>query len=196
MTRLPIDDLTVFISRDGAELITDSRSVALAFAKRHADVLRAIKAMEASVHPEIREHHRRNFALVFFESRGANGAMRSMPMFRMTAKGLSELAMSFSGDDARVIRIRFINAFEEVANRLAERLQEFEHRATSSATKGKIGSRLMHERRREKRGLDLEEAMLKAQAQPVLPGLVQGPTLQIVGRKQPASNDARKKRRA
>ena len=193
------DDLTGFISRDGAELFTDSRAVALAFKKRHKNVLRIIDAMQRSDRAEIAEHGRLNFE----PSSYVNAQGKRQPMYRMTPKGLSELTMSFSGDDARVIRIRFINAFEEVANRLAdaertiaERLHDFERRAIPSATKGKIGSKLMHERRREKRGLDLEEAMLKAQAQSVLPGLVQAPTLQIVGRKQPVANDARKKRQA
>ena len=185
------DDLTVFISRDGAQLITDSRAVALAFKKRHKNVLQTIDRMRASQHAEIAEHYRLNFQPVDFVD--AKGERR--PMYRMTAKGLSELAMSFTGDDARVVRIRFLNAFEEVANRLAnaeksitERLREFERRAIPSATKGKIGSRLMHERRKEKKGLDLEEAMLKAQAQPSLDGLMPEPKLRVVGKGE-ASND-------
>lgn len=194
------DDMAVFIWRDGANLITDSRAVALAFGKRHRDVLRIIHAMESSHYPEIRAHRERNFEPTMYTIPGPKGATRMEPMYRMTAKGMSELAMSFTSDQARVIRIRFINAFEEVANRLAnaektltDRLREFERRAIPSATKGKLGSRLMHERRHEKRGLDLEEAMLKAQAQPTLTGLVQAPVLEVVGRTTPASNDSKKR---
>lgn len=44
---------------------------------------------------------------------------REQTAFRMTAKGLSELAMGFTGDQSRVIRIRFLNAFEAVADWLA-----------------------------------------------------------------------------
>lgn len=49
-------------------------------------------------------------------------------MYRMTAKGLSELAMGLPGEKSRVIRIRFLHAFEEVSSRLqrAERLAAFE----------------------------------------------------------------------
>lgn len=167
-----INDLTAFIARDGAELVTDSRAVALAFKKRHKNVLQSIDRMRDSKRPEIAEHYRLNFQPVDFLD--AKGERR--PMYRMTAKGLSELAMSFSGEDARVIRIRFLNAFEEVAQRLAraersitERLLELERRELPSAVKGKIGSKLMNERRKEKPVFAEERATLMAAAQPGLP---------------------------
>lgn len=80
--------------------VTDSRAVAIAFGKRHSHVMRTINSMRDSAHPEISAHHRSNFGLVFYESEGAKGAVRQMPMYRITADGLSELAMSFSGDKA------------------------------------------------------------------------------------------------
>lgn len=167
-----INDLTAFIARDGAELVTDSRAVALAFKKRHKNVLRTIDRMRNSKRPEIAEHYRLNFEPVDFQD--AKGEQR--PMYRMTAKGLSELAMSFSGEEARVIRIRFLNAFEEVAERLAraersitQRLLELERREMPSQVKGRIGSRLMNERRKEKPVFAEERSVLMAVAQPVLP---------------------------
>lgn len=167
-----INDLTAFIARDGAELVTDSRAVALAFKKRHKNVLQTIDRMRDSKRPEIVEHHRLNFQPVDFLD--AKGERR--PMYRMTAKGLSELAMSFSGEDARVIRIRFLNAFEEVADRLAraersitQQLLELERRELPSMVKGKIGSKLMNERRKEKPIFAEERATLMAAAQPGLP---------------------------
>jgi Rha family phage regulatory protein len=110
----PSLDLTVFITRDGNELITDSRAVAIAFGKRHSDVLRAIERRFRSGRSVITEHARRNFALGSY----ADGNRQARPLYRMTAKGLSELAMGFSGDDACEVRIRFLNAFEEMAARL------------------------------------------------------------------------------
>ncbi len=167
-----INDLTAFIAREGAELVTDSRAVALAFKKRHKNVLQTIDRMRDSKRPEIVEHHRLNFQPVDFLD--AKGERR--PMYRMTAKGLSELAMSFSGEDARVIRIRFLNAFEEVADRLAraersitQQLLELERRELPSMVKGKIGSKLMNERRKEKPIFAEERATLMAAAQPGLP---------------------------
>lgn len=97
-------------------------------------------------------------------------------MYKMTAKGLSELGMSFAGDDSRIIRIRFINAFEEVAERLAraersiaERLFDLERRELPSQIKGQVGSKLMNERRKEKPVFAEERAVLEALAQPRLP---------------------------
>jgi len=169
------DDLTVFIGRYGSELMTDSRAVALAFGKKHKNVLRTIERMRGSVRPLIAGHYRLNFEPVEFVDK--KGELR--PMYRMTSKGMMELAMSFTGDAARETRINFIIAFERVASQeecrersITERLLNFERRSLSSAAKGKIGSKLMHERKREKSPLDFEEAALKAEAQPqLLPGV-------------------------
>lgn len=170
----PIQDLTAFISRDGAALVTDSRAVALAFKKRHKNVLRTIDRMRASKRAVIADHARLNFEPCSYV--GKNG--KAEPMYRMTAKGMSELAMGFSGDDAREVRIRFLNAFEEVAERLAraeqsitEQLLELERRELPSQVKGRVGSILMHERRKEKPAFAEERATLEALAQPSLPNL-------------------------
>jgi len=168
-------DLCAFIAREGADLVTDSRAVALAFGKRHKHVLRAIEHMRANSRPLIAEHCRLNFEPTLYRVPGPNGAMREETMYKMTAKGLSELSMGFSGDDAREIRIRFLNAFEEVSHRLenAEKsitaqLLALEKREVPSRLKGQIGSRLMHERRREKPLLAIERAHLMELAQPAL----------------------------
>lgn len=167
-----IEDMTVFIARDGAELVTDSRAVALAFGKRHKNVLRTIDRMRASGRTLIAEHARLNFEPCTYS--GQNG--KTEPMYRMTAKGLSELAMGFSGDDAREVRIRFLNAFEEVEARLAraertitEQLLDLERRELPSKIKGQIGSKLMNERRIEKPAFTEERNTLEAIAQPALP---------------------------
>jgi Rha family phage regulatory protein len=167
-----IQDLTAFISSNGVELVTDSRAVALAFKKRHKNVLRTIDRMRNSNRPLIANHAGLNFEPCFYA--GRNG--KTEPMYRMTAKGMSELAMSFSGDDAREVRIRFINAFEEVAERLAraeqsitERLLELERRELPSQIKGQVGSKLMNERRKEKPVFAEERETLMAAAQPKLP---------------------------
>lgn len=167
----PITDLTVFIAKQGNELVTDSRAVAIAFGKQHRNVMRSIREMRASTHPEIAEHGLLNFEQCSY----VNAQGKAQPMFRMTADGLSELAMSFTGDTARVVRIRFIAAFREVARRLeaAERsildlLHQHDRRAAVSETKGRIGSKLMNERRKEKPALADEASRLAGLAQPSL----------------------------
>lgn len=164
-------DLTAFIDRQGNELVTDSRAVALAFKKRHRDVLRVINGMHKSEHPEVVAHTGRNFALSSY--RDSTG--REMPMYRMTAKGMTELTMGFTGEQARIVRIRFVNAFEAVAERLAQAersitamLHDLERREVPSVVKGQIGSRLMNERKVEKRDYAEERASLMAKAQPGL----------------------------
>lgn len=164
-------DLTIFIALNGTELVTDSRAVALAFKKQHRHVLRTIRNMLESEHSEIRVHAESNFGL----SEYTDATGRALPMYRMTAKGLSELAMSFSGDQARIVRIRFLNAFEEVADRLAraeqtitQMLHDLERRELPSIVKGQIGSQLMHLRRKEKPGFAEERATLMTLAQPDL----------------------------
>lgn len=164
-------DLTVFIAREGSDLVTDSRAVAIAFGKNHRDVLRTIARVLGSEHDEIAEHGRRNFA----QSSYVNAQGKTQPMYRMTADGLSELAMGFSGDKARIIRIRFIAAFKSVAQRLAdrersitERLHDLSRREAPSEVKGRIGSLLMNERKREKPEFSAERAALEALSQPSL----------------------------
>lgn len=165
-------DLTAFIARDGDELVTDSRAVALAFKKQHKNVLRTIDHMRNSPHAEIAEHYRLNFEPVDFIDK--NGDLR--PMYRMTQKGVSELAMGFTGDLARIVRIRFLNAFEKVAERLAQKdrtitamLHDLERRELPSKVKGQIGSQLMNQRKVEKRSLAEERETLMSVAQPGLP---------------------------
>lgn len=165
-------DLTVFITRDGEELITDSRAVAIAFKRQHRNVRRIIDAMLVSQHAEIREHAAQHFE----RSSYVDSTGRRQVMYRMTRAGFAELAMGFTGDLSRILRIRFLNAFEEVTQRLqraektiTEMLNDHSKRAAVSETKGRIGSQLMHERRREKPALKEEESALLAAAQPALP---------------------------
>jgi Rha family phage regulatory protein len=164
-------DLTVFIAKQGDELVTDSRAVAVAFGKKHKDVLRVIDRMRLSSRQIIAAHAERSFA----PSSYVDVSGRSLPLYQMTAKGLSELAMGFNGDDAREVRIRFLNAFDVVSQRLvsAERslielLHQHDRRSAISETKGLIGSRLMNERKKEKSALMDEFGRLQAIAQPSL----------------------------
>ena len=168
---IPETDLSIFISRHGSDLVTDTRAVAIAFGKQHKNVLQTVDRMMRNAHSEIAQHARLNFQPCTYAA--SNG--KHEPMYRMTAKGLSELAMSFAGDQSRVIRIRFLNAFEAVADRLAatersitERLHALTRREAPSELKGRVGSLLMNERKREKPQLAAERAVLEQLSQPSL----------------------------
>lgn len=170
-----LTDLTLFVTRDGDRLITDSRAVAAAFHKQHAHVLRTIEAMLRSKRPLIAEHAQSNFGLGFYLD--ANGQQR--PLYRMTQRGLSELAMSFTGDDSREVRIRFLEAFDLVQKRLHQskdtywnQMHDIELDERGSEVKGKFGSRLMHERRREKPLFEMKRSLLQDLVQPSLFNLI------------------------
>lgn len=171
LVRLPDPtDLTLYIRHNSkrGELMTDSRMVAVAFGRRHKNVLGTIKRMIDSEVSEIAAHAGLNFEPGSYQDE--QGQQR--PMYLMTLKGFSELAMSFSGNQSRIIRIRFVNAFERHANAEAtmmERFHDLERRELPSKTKGKIGSKLMNERRVEKPVFIKEMLELQAMAQPSLP---------------------------
>lgn len=176
----PAIDLTVFIKQDGNDLLTDTRAVALAFGKQHAHVMRTIKAKLSSARPVIAENAHSNFGAGFYVD--ANGQRR--PMYRMTAKGLTALALGFSGEDAEEVRIRFVDAFEELARSLESRdssitqlLHDHAKRASVSEAKATLGSLLMHDRKREKGPLEDELARLKEASQPTLTGMTFDPKL-------------------
>ena len=166
-----MNDLTEFITRDGDSLLTDSRAVAIAFSKPHRTVLRAIDRMHLSADPIIAAHCLHNLVQTTY----ADSQGRVQPMYRMSQDGFMELAMGFTGDQSRVVRIRFIAAFREVSHRLferersiTERLHALTRREAPSELKGSIGSMLLHQRKREKPELAAERALLESLSQPSL----------------------------
>ena len=78
------------VQRDGQKAFTTSLIVAEIFGKRHADVLRDIRARTEYENSEVQKFNQRNFALV--EYLDAKGEAR--PMYRLTHDGFAEIAMS------------------------------------------------------------------------------------------------------
>lgn len=96
-----------FVTVASNSVMTDSRTVAKHFNKRHADVLRAVGKVECSA-----EFNERNFASIeYTDSRG-----RAKREVRMTKDGFTFLVMGFTGREAARIKEAFIAAF----NRMAE----------------------------------------------------------------------------
>lgn len=161
------DTLREFVSLDGERLVTDTRRVAKQFGKQHKNVLRSIDLTRASTVAEIAEFWRLNFEpRDFVDERG-----KSYRAFQMTKDGFLELAMSFTGAPARLVRIRFIRAFNSLALRLAvfhegrdQAREQLQIRDAVSRSRGTEGSHLMHRRRREKRQIEMERSRL---AEPV-----------------------------
>lgn len=164
-------DITDFVSLDGGELLTDSRRVAAHFGKRHRDVLRAVRALEC---PE--DFRVRNFALtVETRSNPSGGAPIPSDVYRMTKDGFMFLAMGFTGKAAAVMKVAFIDAFNEMAARLRDRsrnlwaeIHELERLESASTARASLGSRLMLERKAAIPGFENRRALLDAKTQPRL----------------------------
>ena len=91
------------------EITTTSNQVAEHFGKRHADVIRAIRKLDAPA-----EFTERNFALSeFTDSTG-----RVLPAYRITRDGFTLLAMGFTGKEAMQWKVAYLTAFNQMEAQL------------------------------------------------------------------------------
>lgn len=105
----------VFVSQTNA-LVTDSFSVAKYFGKRHEQVLRKLKDLGCSF-----EFTKHNFVLCHKNNESQNGKLQ--PFYQMTKDGFMFLVMGFTGKRAAEIKERYINAFNEMAEKLRQPAQ-------------------------------------------------------------------------
>ena len=94
--------------------VVSSLTLAEHFRKRHDDVLKAIRNLIRGL-PE--DFNARNFAAV--EYLDPKGEMR--PAFNLTRDGFTLVAMGFSGAKALTWKVRYIQAFNAMENRLREK---------------------------------------------------------------------------
>lgn len=91
------------------QITTTSQQIAEHFGKRHADVIRAIRKLEA---PD--DFTERNFALSeFTDSTG-----RKLPAYRITRDGFTLLAMGFTGKEAMQWKVAYLTAFNKMEQEL------------------------------------------------------------------------------
>lgn len=94
------------------QITTTSQQIAAHFGKRHADVIRAIRKMEAPA-----DFIERNFALnEFIDSIG-----RKLPAYRITRDGFTLLAMGFTGKEAMQWKVAYLTAFNKMEQELLAR---------------------------------------------------------------------------
>lgn len=162
-------NLQAMITASDGEARTTSYAVAEAFKKRHADVLRAIKNMKCS-----HKFRERNFAFTF-ENKQIGNTKRKTGFYTMTERGFMFLVMGFSGEKADAIKESFINAFEWMANQLAQSFQVKWARYNTISThhqnrKSQVSSdaKSMAYWRWEKQPLEDEMAQLEKELQPQL----------------------------
>ena len=107
------DNPLVFIAKN--DIFTDSLIVAEQFEKRHDNVLHAIGTRLKTKDSELAYFNKRNFTL----SEYIDASGRTVKKYDMTEEGFLELILSFSGEKARKVRVRFIAAFRELRSQVA-----------------------------------------------------------------------------
>jgi len=106
------------------EAFTTSLLIAEKFNKRHDTVLRKIQKLPDD------EFSRRNFAVAnYIDDQG-----KPRTMFQLTRDGFSYVAMSFTGNEAHIWKVRFIDAFNKMEQHLHNIVREewLEHRAEAA----------------------------------------------------------------
>jgi Rha family phage regulatory protein len=93
---------------------TTTRDIAIAFGKRHDDVLRTVRNRMA----EAGEWHLRNFTEVSIDVEAGNGAKVAYPVIRMTEKGFMFVVQKFTGKKAVATQIKYVDEFERMRNAL------------------------------------------------------------------------------
>lgn len=102
------------IKVENDQLLVSSLEVAENFGKRHTHILGTIKNMTAE-----------NSALqsLFYESTYTSKQNKQLPMYLMNRDGFSLLAMGFTGKEAIEWKLKYINAFNEMEQKLKNQVQ-------------------------------------------------------------------------
>lgn len=129
-------DLTDFVSPNGDHPVTDSRKVAKHFEKQHAKVLRSIRQLLA----ETGEWGRANFGECFEINGLANG--KPEPLYRISKDGFMLLVMGFTGKKALGMKLKFIEAFNAMAEFLRSGLWQRRQDAEAAFAAGKAQASL------------------------------------------------------
>ncbi|MEK9212290.1 Rha family transcriptional regulator [Sphingomonas sp. 2378] len=101
------------------EAVADSRDVAGAFGRRHADVLKSIVDLVSS-RPDLK----RTFSLKVAKVDIGSGAQRDSHYYTMNRKGFVVLVGGFKGERALDFRIAFYDAFERMEQLLRRMTDE------------------------------------------------------------------------
>ncbi|UIM99573.1 Rha family transcriptional regulator [Yersinia ruckeri] len=168
LTVLLESDFTKMVMTIHGKVFTTSQKIADYFGKRHDNVLRKIR--------QVIDECPKEFAALNFEEADfidKNGEVQ--PMFKLSKDGYMLVVMGFTGGAAMLIKIRYIQAFNWMAEQLSrwqEVGEEAQHRhalkVAKSEVKARIGSNLMNHRKKEKKLLALEYEQILSLTQPKL----------------------------
>lgn len=115
---MPEQPLKPAIQITNGHATTTSLRIAEHFGKRHANVLRAISAIECSD-----DFRKLNFELTSQPVRMPNGGVRNDTVCTMTRDGFVFLAMGFTGKKAAQWKEAYINAFNAMEAEIAKQQQ-------------------------------------------------------------------------
>lgn len=141
-------DLNDYVAFSGDKLVTDSRKVAERFNKQHAKVTRTIAALRK----QTGEWGIANFGDTPYTD-PQNGQIYQA--YNMTKDGFMLLVMSFTGKQALAVKLKFITAFNDMANYITQhqqslwqQMQALIAQDSQSKVRASFGARLMLERKR------------------------------------------------
>lgn len=147
-----IDVLKEFVTVSEGEPKTDSRKVAKKFNKKHYHIMRDIRNLIKDC-PE--DWAKSNFGFRFEINELQNG--KPLKYCEMSKDAFMLLVMGFDGKEAVNIKIKFIEAFNKMAEfiknhtmSLWQKWQTLQFKDASSFEKASYGSKLMLQRKREK----------------------------------------------
>lgn len=99
----------------GQKLLTTSLVIAEQFEKRHDRIIRKIESGFNSENKEISAFTRLNFGVSeYLDSSGKRNKY-----YKMTEEGFAEIAMSLTGEKAKLIRIKFLSEFKLMQKELS-----------------------------------------------------------------------------
>lgn len=161
-------DFSKMVMAIQGKAFTTSQKIADYFGKSHKNVLRKIRQTMSEC-PD--DFARLNFEPTDFIDK--NG--ETQPMFKLTKDGYMLVVMGFTGAAATLIKVRYIQAFNWMADQLTrwhEMGEQAQHRhalkVAKSEVKARIGSKMMNARKREKKLLALEFDQILSLTQPKL----------------------------
>lgn len=101
--------------------VTTSMIISEYFGKTHKDVMEAVKNILVSAEKSAETENQEittYFELSNYETplNNGTGAVRKNPMYIMNEEGFTLLAMGFTGEKARLFKIRYIKAFKAMRN--------------------------------------------------------------------------------
>lgn len=99
----------IFLTNENGQIVTSSRDVADNFGKAHDKVNRSIKALEKDV---------ANFGEMFIHSTVKDSYGREQPCYLMNRDGFSLIVMGFTGKKALEWKLKYINAFNLMEEKL------------------------------------------------------------------------------